>query len=110
MKPWKSISGIASWLMRLSLVLFIYHRFFGIMLQFDFSQQRFYFAAGFVLFGVLLLIGGFAKQSLTVIAALVLFLLAVLHLVTGFNGITAHLVQWAMVSALCLFFVTNGNK
>lgn len=110
MKPWKSLSGIASWAMRLALVVFIYHRFFGIFMQFNLSAQGFWFAAGFIVFGLLLLIGGFTKNSLTVIAGLGLLILSVMQLVTGYQGFSGILVQWLIICSLSLYFLSNGNK
>ncbi len=110
MKPWKSLSGIASWAMRLALVVFIYHHFFGIFMQFNLSGQRFWFAAGFVVLGLLLFIGGFTKNALTVIAGLGLLILSVLQLVTGYQGFTGILVQWLIISSMSMYFLSNGNK
>lgn len=110
MKPWKSLSGIASWAMRLALVVFIYHRFFGIFMQFNLSGQQFWFATGFIVFGLLLLIGGFTKNSLTVVAGLGLLILSILQLVTVYQGFTGILVQWLIISSLSLYFLSNGNK
>lgn len=110
MKPWKSLSGIASWLMRLALIVFIYHRFFGIFLQFNLSGQLFYFAAAFIVFGSLLLVGGFIRQTLTVVGGLGLLILSVLQIVVNFNGLDSSFVQWLLISSLSLYFLSNGNK
>lgn len=110
MSPFKSLTGVASWLLRLSFILFIYHRFFGIVMQLNFTGQRFYIAAGFVAFGILLFIGGFARQSITVVAALGLLILSIIELLARFNGIDLHLVQWVTAIALSMFFLAYGNK
>ncbi len=110
MKPWRGLSGIASWAMRLALVVFIYHRFFGIFMQFQLNGTSFWFAVGFLVFGLLLLIGGFTKNSFTVVAGLGLLILSVLQLVTGYQGFTGTFVQWLIISSMSLYFLSNGNK
>jgi len=110
MKPWKSLSGIAVWIMRLSVVLFIYTRFFGIFMQFNLQERSFYIATAFLLSGLLLLLGGFLRQSLTVIAGLALVILAGLQIFLQFNWITPSLALWLLFGSVGLYFLTNGNK
>lgn len=110
MKPWKKLSGMVSWLLRVALVLVIYTRFFGIFMQFNIDTTNFYFAAGFVVSAFLLLTGGFFKESFTVIAGLIITILVAIKIVMGFNGLTPMLAQWLMMGAASLYFLSNGNK
>jgi hypothetical protein len=110
MKPWKSLSGIAIWIMRLSMALFIYTRFFGIFMQFNLQDRSFYIAGAYLISGVLLLVGGFSKQSLTVIAGLALVVLTAIQIFLQFNGITPSLALWLLSGSVGLYFLTNGNK
>jgi len=110
MKPWKKLSGMVSWLLRLALVLVIYTRFFGIFMQFTIDTTNFYFAAGFVISAFLLLAGGFFKESVTVIAGLIITILVAIKIVMGFNGLTPMLAQWLLMGSASLYFLANGNK
>ena len=110
MNPWKNLSGVASWTMRLALVLFIYTRFFGIFMQFNLSNYNFWFAAAFVVFGVLLLVGGFTKQGFTVLSGLMILILALLQIIPGYSGVSPTLATWLLVTAGGFYFLTHGNK
>ena len=110
MNPWKNLTGVASWTMRLALVLFIYTRFFGVFMQFNFNTQNFWFAAAFVIFGILLLVGGFTRQGLTVISGLVILILALLQIIPGYIGVSPTLATWLLVAAGGFYFLTHGNK
>lgn len=111
MNPWKSLTGLASWSMRVAIMLVIFAQFFSTFMNFNLSSLSFFMAAGFVVFGVLLFVGGFlSKHSLTVIAALVLLVLSGLQAYWSFNGITGAFAQWLLMAAVSLYFVTNGNK
>jgi hypothetical protein len=110
MNPWKKLAGAATWMMRLALVFVIYTRFFGIFMQFNLDQLNFYFAAGFIVLGFLLLAGGFFKQSITVFAGLGIFILAVVQIIMNYNGLSPAFAQWLLMGSVGLFFLTNGNK
>ncbi len=110
MNPWKKLTGVASWLIRLSLILVIYTRTFGIFMQLDFADTDFYIAAGFILAAVLLLVGGFFKQGLTVVAGLLILILSAIQITIAFDGITPTLSIWALTGSAGLFFLSYGNK
>ncbi|MFN3554430.1 MAG: hypothetical protein ACK4VN_00545 [Bacteroidales bacterium] len=111
MNPWKSLTGLSSWLMRVAMMLAIFALFFNSFMNFNLSSLSFFIAAGFVVFGVLLFVGGFlSKHSLTVIAGLVIFILCGLQAYWSFNGITNAFAQYLVMGSVALFFVTNGNK
>lgn len=110
MNPWRNFAGVASWVMRLALVFVIYTRFFGILMQFRIDTLNFYFAAGFIIMGFLLLAGGFFKQTVTVVAGLGILLLSIAQMVMGYGGISPSLAQWLLIASAGLYFLTHGNK
>ncbi len=110
MKPWKNFTGLAAWAMRLALLFFIYTSFAHVFLQFNLNAVNFYMAAGFLLAGLLLFIGGFLNHSYTVGAALVLVILSVIYIVQNYSGLNQALTHWFMTGAVSLYFLTNGNK
>jgi hypothetical protein len=109
MTPWKSFAGIAKWTIRISLAIFIYTRFFHTLLTFNVNEINFYFALGFIITGFLMLAGGF-KQTLTVVAGLVIFLLSVFQIILSYNGVTTGFAQWLLVGSIGLYFLATGNK
>lgn len=111
MKPLKSFSGFASWLMRIAVLLIVFAAFFNTFMAFGIKELSFYIAAGFMVFGLLLFIGGFvSKPTLTVVSGLILFLLSGLKAYWAFNGITAEFAQWVLMGSVALSFLANGNK
>ncbi len=111
MNPWRSLTGLASWLMRIAIMLVIFANFFGTFMNFNFPSQSFIIATLFVIFGALLFVGGFlSKHSVTVVSALVLLVLSVLQAYWTFNGITGAFAFWLLMSSVTLYFVTHGNK
>jgi hypothetical protein len=109
MKPWKSLNGLSKWLIRIAVAIWIYTRFFDTLMNFNVSEPNFYFAIGFTITGILLIAGGF-RQTLTVVAGLILLLLAVLLLVINYGGITSGFAQLLLIASVGAFFLANGNK
>jgi len=110
MNPWKKLTGAASWLIRISVVMVIYTRMFGIFMQFNLGDTSFFISAGLLLGAVLLLAGGFFKQALTVVAGLLILILSVIQIALGYEGISPTLAIWALTASSGLFFLAYGNK
>jgi hypothetical protein len=109
MKPWKSLNGISKWLMRIAIVLWVYTRFSSTLMNFNVHEPNFYFAIGFIITAIMLFAGGF-RQTLTVVAGLLLLLLSVILLVLNYNGITTGFAQLLLVASVGGMFLSNGNK
>ncbi len=112
MKPFKSFSGLSSWLLRITLAVIIANTYIHEFSRFDFSSISFYFAAVFIVLGLLLLIGGLlSKQSLTVIAGLFIFLLSIYKTISYFDdGINSMVLMHFTMLTLGFYFFTTGNK
>jgi len=111
MNPWKSITGLANWIMRIAIMLMIFAWFFQSFMNFNLNNPWFYMATAFVVLGVMLFVGGFlSKHSLTVFSAFGLLILSALQAYWSFNGITGVFAQWLLMGSVSLYFVTNGNK
>lgn len=112
MQPLKSGQVIAMWFLRLTLVLYLFFDNIYGLRQIDFDSIRFYVAFGFVIFAVLLLVGGFlSKPGITVISGLFIFLLSAYQLFLSFNGkIDAGLILYLFPLSIGLFFLCQGNK
>jgi len=112
MQPFKYGQVIALWLLRLTLVLYLFLGNINGLSKINFESIHFYITLGFVIFSVLLLVGGFlSKPGLTVISGLVIFLLSAYQLVTSFNGrIDLALISCLFPLSIGFFFLCQGNK
>lgn len=111
MNPWKNLTGLSSWLMRIAAILMLFAWFFNTFINFNLNQPQFFLATVFLVFGLLLFTGGFLrKHSLTVVSAIVLLILSVLQAYWSYNGITGVFAQWVVMSSVFFYFVTHGNK
>ena len=111
MKPLKAAVPLAKWLLRFSLLFFILVLYLNTVLSLDYKNMSFIIAAFFVLFGILLIIGGFLpKASMTVISGLIIFILSIYKIVVAFDGvIEPKLVNYFMTGAIGFYFFARGN-
>lgn len=115
MKPIKTFALIASWSLRISILLFMIAMYWGDFKNINFQHLTAYTLIVFVfcLFGILLFIGGFQKNaSLTVISAIVVFLIAIYFLVTTYSGsiLNINFLIYIFPFSIALYFVSNGNN
>ncbi len=110
MEPVKSFLPFGKWLLRIALALIIYIRYMDTTLTFSFNSAGYFISALLVIFGVLLLAGGFTKKSdLTVISGLLIFLLALIMIfIDGFT--VSRLITHFPASAMGFYFMARGNK
>lgn len=112
MKPLKSLLQFATWLMRLAIVSFAFVSFLHALKTFDIKTIQFYIAVAFILFSVLLFIGGFmSKPAITVFSGIMLFFASVYEIVILFSeGINIDISIYAVIASTSFYFVTAGNK
>lgn len=112
MKPVKSLFQFSTWLMRLTIAFFLFVAFWQNLKTLDFSSIQFYVALVFMVFGLMLLIGGFLKNPLlTVFSGLMLFFSSAFKIVLLFpEGISLELAIFFVVATTSLHFFTIGNK
>lgn len=112
MQPFKYGQTIALWLLRISLVLYLFLNNLNRLNPIDFQSIRFYIAVALIVFSVLLLIGGLlSKPSLTIISGLIVFLVSGYQLAVSFNGrldISYVLILFPL--SIGFFFFCYGNK
>jgi cell division protein FtsX len=111
MKPFKSGAILAAWLLRLMLVWFIYKTYVQSFPGFDFKSFSFYVDACYVLFGLMLLVGGFLqKPALTVFSGLFLFILPVVQLIRSFPEKPGEaMLLYLIPLSVGFYFFTSGN-
>jgi len=112
MQPFKSGQVVAMWLLRITLVLYLFFDNIYNLRQINFDSIRFYVAFAFVIFAVLLLVGGFlSKSGLTVLSGLFIFLLSAYQLFISYNGkLDIGLVMCLFPLSIGFFFLCQGNK
>jgi hypothetical protein len=112
MQPFKYGQAVAMWLLRITLVLYLFLSYINRLSPINFESIRFYVALAFVIFAVLLLVGGFlSKPGLTVISGLIIFLLSGYQLAISFNGrIDTDLIAYMFPLSVGFFFLCQGNK
>jgi hypothetical protein len=111
MRPWKNLSGLASWMMRLAVLMIVALVFQATIMAFNLQSLHFYLAAAFVLAAIFLVIGGFfTRHTTTMMAALTLLILSGLHAYWAFAGLNVTFARYIMLAAISLQFLSNGNK
>lgn len=112
MKPFKAGLPFAIWLMRISLALFLVLQNVRGLSPIEITSLSYYFTLAFVVFGIMLLVGGFfTKPTLTVVSGLAIFGLSVYRLVVSFDGaISEGDALYLITAAIAFYFVCQGNK
>lgn len=112
MKPFRFILPVARWIMRLSLVIYLFYLYINSALMLEFTQASFYVSALYVIGGILLFAGGFVRtHAITLVAALLLSGLAIYQLVVGCPGkINLEVANNGLLLAVYLYFLGSGNK
>ena len=112
MKPFTSGTFLAAWLLRILLIWFIYQHYFESIMHPEFRSFSFYLGTAYVVFGILLLVGGFMQRpTLTVIAGLAIFILPIIQLIKSFpSDIRGTLLFYLIPLAVGFYFFTGGNN
>lgn len=112
MKPLKSGTALAYWLLRIALFLFLFTIFYSEIGNFNFHNLESYFAVAFVALGALLFVGGFmAKPTLTVISGILITLLSSYSLFVQFKaGLNASIASFIVVFSIGFYFTCVGNQ
>lgn len=112
MKPFKGLFPIVPWLMRIAAVFFVITHFWDAFLNFDIQNLKFYVSALFVVFSILLFIGGFlGKNSLTVVSSLILVLVTIFHAFVMIGAkVNVNFASFILLGTIFLYFLSTGNK
>jgi hypothetical protein len=112
MKPFKNGKFLAQWMMRITLVFFILVKFWPEFRTLHFADINFILSAIMIIFGTLLFVGGFlTKPSLTVLSALLIFLISVYLVIVNLNaGLHISFIFPLMILSVAFYFFTHGNK
>ena len=110
MEPIKGFMPIAGWLLRLSLGIVVYLHFFDTILTFSFNNLNYFMALLYIIFTILLIIGGLLKKNATtVISGMIIFILSIAMIFMGqvtLNKVLAYFLP----ATLGFYFMAAGNK
>jgi len=109
MDPVKNLLPIARWMLRVAALVIIFSTYFGIVETLAFDTLSYFLALAFIVFSVLLFVGGFMKNSdMTVISGLLIFILSLVVMFMG--GFTLQKVLSNFpTTALGFYFLARGN-
>jgi hypothetical protein len=112
MEPLKFAFPVASWLLRLAVLILVYIIFFTTFRAFNTQSLEFWIAAAFGLFSILLFVGGFLRShNLTLISSLLLALgcgyKIFMHFAFQEGGFVAI---YGVFGAIALYFAAAGNR
>jgi len=112
MKPVKVLFPLATWLMRFAVVFFVLITYWEPMTAFNLKSVMFYISSVYVIFSILLFVGGFlAKNSLTVISSLLLILVTGYHAFINLGAKLDHnFAVYVVLGSIFVYFFTAGNK
>lgn len=112
MKPLKGLFPLATWLMRFAVVFFVITTYWNPFTAFNLQSVMFYISAVYIIFSVLLFIGGFlAKNSLTVISSLFLILVTGYHAFINIGAKVDHnFAVYVVLGSVFVYFFAAGNK
>jgi hypothetical protein len=112
MKPLKSGLTFANWILRISFAIMLAVMFISDLKAFNYNDKVFYINSSFVLFGILIFIGGFlSKPALTVISGFVLTGLSAYKIVMQFSGgINSSISTMFVILAIGFYFACAGNQ
>lgn len=112
MKPPKNLYPLFSWVLRVTFLLLSYLLFWDEVRGLDFHAFSFWVSFLFILFSVLLFIGGFSRShDLTLISSLVLGLIALYHTYVAFAlPLTPAFAFNLLIASSAFVLFALGNK
>ncbi len=112
MKSLKFLHPFTTWLMRLGFAMYAYTKYWQIFKPLDTKNVMFYLALAHLLFGVLLLIGGFMKKPvLTVVSGLAIVVACGYQAYLGRPFILDFpLATLILAATIGFYFFAHGNQ
>lgn len=115
MKPLQAALPVATWMMRISILLFLILLYMEQIKVVNFQRLDDALIFGYILSALLLVVGGFAgKDTLTIIAGALLFLFTVYFMIVRFPAVlnlhtATGLIIYFWPASVGLFFAAHGN-
>ena len=111
MKPFKSGTIVAAWLLRMTILWFVYEHYLKGFPGFDLKSFSFYIHAAYLVFAVMLIVGGLMqKPAVTVISGLFIFILPIVQLIHAFpKDLMPVVLLYLLPLSVGFYFFTAGN-
>lgn len=111
MQPIKALLPVSEWLMRISLILFAYVKYFKTFTKFHLDKVEFYLASFFLIFSAVIFITGFKKKSeLTVISGFVITLISIYTIINSIDrGLDTNLILNFLIASIAVYFLSNSS-
>jgi hypothetical protein len=112
MKPLKWLLPISKFLLRISLLAYVYHAFLYKFLQMNFSKLSFYVATIALISSIILFFTIFSKKStLIIISSFFLIITSLYQIGHSYKlGFYWDITIPVLVIGVCLNFMATGNK
>lgn len=111
MKPLEATTPVARWMLRITLLLFLYFNYFSVVKSLDFESLNFYIAALNVVSGIFLIFGAlFSKPGLTIIPSIIIFLISIYLAIKNTSGIPDQgILKYIIPGSIAFLFLSTGN-
>jgi hypothetical protein len=111
MNPVKSFVPTSAWLLRIVILVLVYQKYFDTMLTFTMKGVDYFIALAFVVFAVLLFVGGFInKHFLSIICGFFIFGMSVFLMFWGSTISVDKVLGHILLTALGFNFIARGNS
>gem|GEM_PF-191195 len=116
MKPMQSALPVATWMMRISVFLYLLVVYLENIKVVNFQRWDDVLVFVYVLIGLLLVVGGFlSSDTLTIIAGALMFVLTVYFMIGHFPEIVnmrtlSSLLVYLWPASIGLYFLSSGNS
>jgi len=114
MKPIKNLEPLAKWILRISLVAYIFFTYFNSVKTLNFHSVNYIINLLYVIFAVLLLFGGLGKNAtLTIISGIVVSIISAYKIYQAFSMgdlLNSTIYLYLIIFAIGLLFVSKGNS
>jgi len=111
MNPVKSFVPTSAWLLRTVVLVLVYQKYFDTAITFTMKGVDYFITLAFVVFAVLLFIGGFInKHFLSIISGFVIFGMSVFLMFWGSHISVDKVLGHILLTALGFNFIARGNS
>jgi len=112
MKALTSLAPISKWILRITLFLYVFSLYFKNIAHFNLNSLNFYISLIYVLFGFLLILGGFfSNDNLTIISSFVIFIISIYSFIKLLpHPIDNVFFKDLIPASISFYFLSTGNK
>ncbi len=112
MAPFRSLSLVSSWLLRLSVIAIVFFSYKEQLLQFDYKNTPLYYAIAILLLSVVLLLGGFVRNEvITMLSSIILLGICIYKIYINYDAtFNSQILLYSIIATISIHFMGRGNK